>query len=159
MDVDQEAEIALMLRKQMGESNVNATKFIAFCRKTLFLEAKEINWEADVWYVEKLNISPERYSLSSTIDSFSFLDIRTVILLISRRIYCYVGNSPTASFLPHEGKKNFLPFAQRSEVLFPCRTDCLGLVDGKPFQKPAVFLPGKVPYFRRISGPLEAPVI
>lgn len=76
MDAAQEAEIALLLRKQMGESNVNATKFIVFCRKTLFLEAKEINWEANVWYVEKLNISPERYSLSSTIDSFSFLDIR-----------------------------------------------------------------------------------
>ncbi len=76
MDAAQEAEFALLLRKQMGESNVNATKFIAFCRKTLFLEAKEINWEANVWYVEKLNISPERYSLSSTIDSFSFLDIR-----------------------------------------------------------------------------------
>ena len=76
MDAAQEAEFALLLRKQMGESNVDATKFIAFCRKTLFLEAKEINWEANVWYVEKLNISPERYSLSSTIDSFSFLDIR-----------------------------------------------------------------------------------
>lgn len=76
MEAAQEAEVALLLRKQMGESNVNATKFIAFCRKTLFLEAKEINWEANVWYVEKLNISPERYSLSSTIDSFSFLDIR-----------------------------------------------------------------------------------
>ena len=70
MDAAQEAEFALLLRKQMGESNVDATKFIAFCRKTLFLEAKEINWEANVWYVEKLNISPERYSLSSTIDSF-----------------------------------------------------------------------------------------
>ena len=76
MDVAQEAEFAFLLRKQMGESNVNTTKFIAFCRKTLFLEAKEINWEANVWYVEKLNISPERYSLNSTIDSFSFLDIR-----------------------------------------------------------------------------------
>ena len=76
MEAAQEAEVALLLRKQMGESNVNATKFIAFCRKTLFLEAKEINWEANVWYVEKLNISPERYSLNSTIDSFSFLDIR-----------------------------------------------------------------------------------
>lgn len=76
MDADQEAEFALLLRTQMSESNVNATKFIAFCRKTLFLEAKEINWEANVWYVEKLNISPERYSLSNTIDSFSFLNIR-----------------------------------------------------------------------------------
>ena len=38
MDAAQEAEFALLLRKQMGESNVYATKFIAFCRKTLFLE-------------------------------------------------------------------------------------------------------------------------
>ena len=76
MDAAQDAKFALLLRMQMGESNVSAKKFIAFCRKTLFLEAKEINWEASVWYVEKLNISPERYSLSSTIDSFSFLDIR-----------------------------------------------------------------------------------
>lgn len=76
MEINQEEEFALLLKKHVGESNVNATKFIAFCRKTLFLEAKEINWEANVWYVEKLNISPERYSLSSTIESFSFLDIR-----------------------------------------------------------------------------------
>lgn len=76
MEINQEEEFALLLKKHVGESNVNTTKFIAFCRKTLFLEAKEINWEANVWYVEKLNISPERYSLSSTIESFSFLDIR-----------------------------------------------------------------------------------
>ncbi len=76
MEADQEKEFDSLLRKQMGESNVNATKFIVFCRKTLFLEVKEINWEANVWYVEKLNIASERYSLSSTIESFSFLDIR-----------------------------------------------------------------------------------
>ena len=76
LDAAQEAEFAFLLGKQTEKSNVNVTKFIAFCRKTLFLEAKEINWEANVWYVEKLNISPKRYSLSSTIDSFSFLDIR-----------------------------------------------------------------------------------
>ena len=28
------------------------------------------DWEAHVWYVEKLNIAHERYSLSSTIESF-----------------------------------------------------------------------------------------
>ncbi len=76
MEADQEKEFDSLLRKQMGESNVNVTKFIVFCRKTLFLEVKEINWEANVWYVEKLNIASERYSLSSTIESFSFLDIR-----------------------------------------------------------------------------------
>ena len=46
-----------------------------FCRKILFLESAEIDWEANVWFVERLNILPERYSRSNTIDSFSFLDI------------------------------------------------------------------------------------
>ncbi len=76
MEAAQEEEFALMLRKRIGESDVSVTNFIEFCRKTLFLETKGIYWEANVWYVEKLNIAPERYSLSSTIESFSFLDIQ-----------------------------------------------------------------------------------
>lgn len=76
MEMAQEEEFASLLRMQIAELNINSKSFIAFCRKTLFLEAKEIKWEAYVWYVAKLNIAPERYSLSSTIESFSFLDIR-----------------------------------------------------------------------------------
>ena len=76
MEAAQEEEFALLLRKRIGESNVNVTNLIEFCRKTLFLETKGIYWEANVWYVEKLNIAPERYSLSSTIERFSFLDIQ-----------------------------------------------------------------------------------
>ena len=82
-----------------------------------------------------------------------------VILPISWQFHCHVDNPSAAFFRPHKGKKNFLPFAQRSEILFPGRPDCPGLVNGQPFQKPAVFLPGKVPYFRRIPGPLESPII
>lgn len=76
MEEVQEEEFASLFRTQIAELNINFKKIIAFCRKILFLEAKEINWEAFVWYVEKLNIAPERYSLSSTIERFSFLDIR-----------------------------------------------------------------------------------
>lgn len=76
MDMAQEEEFTSLLRMQIAELNINSKSFIAFCRKTLFLEAEEINWEAYVWYVAKLNIAHERYSLSSTIESFSFLDIR-----------------------------------------------------------------------------------
>lgn len=75
MELDQEKEFASFLKTKTGKSNINVREFISFCRKTLFLETKEINWEANIWYVEKLNIAPARYSLSSTIESFSFLDI------------------------------------------------------------------------------------
>ena len=48
-----------------------------FCRKLLFLESKNINWEANVWFTERLNISSERYSRSDAVESFSFLDIHS----------------------------------------------------------------------------------
>lgn len=76
METAQEREYTSLLKKQMGKSYTSAIRFIAFCRKALFLEAEEINWEANVWYVEKLNVAPERYSLSSTIESFYFLNIQ-----------------------------------------------------------------------------------
>ncbi|MCD7990281.1 MAG: hypothetical protein LUK37_00225 [Clostridia bacterium] len=41
------------------------------------MKAEEINWEADVWFTERLNISSERYSRSNTIESFSFIDIHS----------------------------------------------------------------------------------
>ncbi|MCI8896112.1 MAG: hypothetical protein HFI41_16045, partial [Lachnospiraceae bacterium] len=71
MEMAQEEEFTSLLRMQIAELNINSKSFIAFCRKTLFLEAKDINWEAYVWYVARLNIAHERYSLSSTIESSS----------------------------------------------------------------------------------------
>ncbi len=76
IEADEEEEFTSFLRMQIAELNINSKSFITFCRKTLFLEAKGINWEAYAWYVAKLNIAHERYSFSSTIESFSFLDIR-----------------------------------------------------------------------------------
>ena len=45
MDMAQEEEFTSLLRMQIAELNINSKSFIAFCRKTLFLEAKGINWE------------------------------------------------------------------------------------------------------------------
>ncbi len=75
MELEQEKDFVIFLKSQTRKSDINATGFISFCRKTLFLKAEEINWEANVWYVERLNIVLERHSLSSTIESFSFLDV------------------------------------------------------------------------------------
>ena len=45
-----------------------------FCRKLLFLESKNINWEAKVWFTKRLNVSSERYSRSNAVDSPFLLD-------------------------------------------------------------------------------------
>lgn len=46
MEMAQEEEFASQLRMQIVELNIASKSFITFCRKTLFLEAIEINW---VW--------------------------------------------------------------------------------------------------------------
>ncbi len=45
------------------------------CRKTLFLEAKEIRWDAPVWYMERLHIQAERLDPSNPIRQISFLEV------------------------------------------------------------------------------------
>lgn len=73
MEKDQEQEYYSILKREYDNICPSPKKFVLFCRKALFLESTEIDWEANVWFVERLNISPERYSRSNTIDSFSFL--------------------------------------------------------------------------------------
>ena len=75
MEKAQEQEYSLMLKREYGNPCSSPKKFILFCRKLLFLESKNINWEANVWFTERLNISSERYSRSNAVESFSFLDI------------------------------------------------------------------------------------
>lgn len=117
METVQEREYASLLNKQMGKSYTSATKFIAFLRKTLFLEAKEINWEANVWYVEKLNITPERYSLSSTIESFSFLDIqfldnRAMLQKYMKYLFTVTNLNLGTIRIKHTYAKEFLKFLE-----------------------------------------------
>ena len=45
VEADEEEEFNSLLRIQIAELNINSKSFIAFCSKTLFLEAKGINWE------------------------------------------------------------------------------------------------------------------
>lgn len=77
MEKAQEQEYSLMLKREYGNLCLSPKKFILFCRKLLFLESKNINWEANVWFTEVLNISSERYSRSNVVESFSFLDIQS----------------------------------------------------------------------------------
>ena len=75
MEKAQEQEYSFILKRECGNPCSSPKKFILFCRKLLFLESKNINWEANVWFTERLNISSERYSRSNAVESFSFLDI------------------------------------------------------------------------------------
>lgn len=67
MEQNQEQEYYTMLKLEYEGLCPNPKRFIIFCRKVLFMESVEIDWQANVWFVERLNISQERYSRSNTI--------------------------------------------------------------------------------------------
>lgn len=46
-----------------------------FCLKTVFLQSGEINWDANVWYLERLHLPQNRVNHSSSFASVSFRDI------------------------------------------------------------------------------------
>ena len=75
MELSQEKEYTAFLKACKGKNCGSPRRFIAFCRETLFIENKEIDWSANVWYVDKLNIEPSRRSQGNNIKSFNFLDV------------------------------------------------------------------------------------
>ena len=48
---------------------------IELCRKTLFLQADQIHWHAQVWYLERFHFSRERVNPSQMVERISFLEI------------------------------------------------------------------------------------
>lgn len=78
MEMSHVLEYEDTLNDNIGKHCGSPKKFICFCRETLFLKSKKIEWTANVWYVEKLNITPSRLSQGNSIKSFSFLDVTNV---------------------------------------------------------------------------------
>lgn len=57
----------LKSRKAMGVIN--------FCRYALFIQAEEINWNANVWYMERFKLQPERLNKSNEVKCISFIEV------------------------------------------------------------------------------------
>ncbi len=53
-----------------------ASGILHFCRKALFIQAEEINWDANVWYMERFQLQPERLNKSSEVKYISFIEVR-----------------------------------------------------------------------------------
>lgn len=75
MELSQEEEYTAFLKASMGKSCGSQRRFITFCREILFMGNKEIDWSANVRYVDKLNIDPSRQSQGNNIKSFNFCDV------------------------------------------------------------------------------------
>ncbi|WP_343082765.1 tyrosine-type recombinase/integrase [Blautia producta] len=49
---------------------------VEYSRKILFLQSKEIHWEANVWYLDRFHFSKERLNPSNPVKSISFTEIK-----------------------------------------------------------------------------------
>lgn len=78
MDTDQEqAFITYLAEHTNSESRKKQMiPILNFCRKTVFLQNPEINWQANIWYLEGLRLQKHRLNPSSSLSSISFAEIR-----------------------------------------------------------------------------------
>lgn len=58
-----------------GRRKKRASGIITLSRKILFLQSSEINWKANVWYLERFHFSKERMNPSNPVESISFKEI------------------------------------------------------------------------------------
>lgn len=50
-------------------------RIVELCRKILFIQADQIHWYAQVWFLERFHFSRERVNPSKTVESISFREI------------------------------------------------------------------------------------
>ena len=77
MDAAQEqAFIHCMDNPALGQNRQQKLQpALNICRKAVFLQNPEINWAANVWYIERLNIPKYRLNPSSAVSTISFKEI------------------------------------------------------------------------------------
>lgn len=65
------------LRQKFKEKKVPSAyeHIIGIARKAVFLEAEEIHWQANIWYLERFHITERRKDPSKSLESISFLEI------------------------------------------------------------------------------------
>jgi hypothetical protein len=57
---------------------LNAQKMacaLNYCRYALFMQADEINWNTNVWYLDRFQIQPERVNESNEVKSLSYIEV------------------------------------------------------------------------------------
>lgn len=84
--VEKEISDLTVLEQEQIDDYVNRTKELGLVKKRhhqivgkvqriLFLQAKEINWDANVWYMERFQFDETRYNPTRPVQWISFLDI------------------------------------------------------------------------------------
>lgn len=121
MEMVQEQEYTARLKLKIGRYCGSPGKFLEFCRKGLFLKEKEPAWHANVWYVDGLNINPERQAKGSVIQRFSFLDIvvsenRAAFQEYTKYLFRITGQSVGTIRIQHTYVREFMCYLEENDI-------------------------------------------
>lgn len=100
-----------------------------FCRQTVFLQNEEIHWDANIWYLERLNLPKHRVNPSGSFSSVSFVEItRPDNQRYAKEYMKYqfgiTGQSVSTIIIKYEGIRNFLIWlCERNWDAGNCTTD------------------------------------
>lgn len=78
MELEEKELFAAELQKLPGSEKSRKSMFgiLAWIQRHEFLNAKEIHWEANVWYLERIHIAKERINESNPAESLTFEDVK-----------------------------------------------------------------------------------
>lgn len=77
LDIEQTQRFEIYLESQTNTASRKAQLLpsLNFCLKTVFLQSEEINWNANVWYLERLHLPQNRVNPSGAFERVTFGEI------------------------------------------------------------------------------------
>ena len=73
MELEQIARFAENNNERLNR--VKKNRVVNHCRKALFMLHEDINWNAHVWYMDRIHVQPERIDVASPVNALSFLEL------------------------------------------------------------------------------------
>lgn len=71
-----ETEDEAAFRQYLEERRKKPNRIIDYCREVVFTEAKETNWDANVWYLSRFCFEKERVNQSNMVRTITFQTVR-----------------------------------------------------------------------------------
>ena len=74
MELDQVSRLENLVKEKVVNYK-NSMQIVDNSRKILFMGGKDIHWHANVWYIERFHLAPERVNASNPVQRLSFYEV------------------------------------------------------------------------------------
>ena len=127
LEMEQFENICTDFRKQGKETLSNQLSIIGACRKNAFMQQEHIQWNATVWYLDRLHLGENRIDKSKSLNSISFMEIkekqnREILQAYMKYELGVTGQAVSTINRRFMCVKNFLKMLEKKRILAVCAT-------------------------------------